>query len=139
VGGTNTDNDDNDSGRAIRLDLDSLTKDRLILALLAIIFGGSTSIGITNFLPPPEDLVRPDKYTATMAEKAQKAIGNYIDAEIEDVRGDLERHAAEVAKLNERVRDIERLCERRSVQIESMMRGFDHSHRSGQNGHLEPR
>jgi hypothetical protein len=63
---------DSGNGGNGRLVADQL-KDRMIMALIAIIFGGGTTIGYQNAFP---EAVRPDPWTGTMAKDAHEHMRN---------------------------------------------------------------
>ena len=60
MGGTGSNSDNGGTSGASNFSL----KDKVIAALLAVIFGGGSSVGILRWSPVSEDVVRPNKYTS---------------------------------------------------------------------------
>ena len=60
-------------------------KDKLIVALLAVIFGGSSSLGVLNWTPIAEEIVRPNKYTSLDGDRDKKEILGKVDENKEEV------------------------------------------------------
>ena len=48
-------------------------KDRVIAALLAVIFGGGTTLGVLRYAPVAEEVVRPFPYTSLDADKDKES------------------------------------------------------------------
>ena len=62
---------------------------------MALIFGGTSGAGLSQLIPPSQDVVRPDPWTGTQAKEAHQGIQRQLDSmhkEIGDVRALLHAH-----------------------------------------------
>lgn len=79
-------------------------KERLIVALMAVILGGGGAVGTLNIIPNKmlEDRARPDRFTGTMGKEMEAR----LQAQIIAIEGQVAELQSMVIRLEERAREM---------------------------------
>ena len=103
---------DGTGGNSVRGVISSLlSSDRLTLAFLAVVFGGSGGAALRNVIPPDPAITRPDPWTGTDARRSREEVDRKIESlhsQIEVVKGTLNAHLIRGEAGFQRLDDVTR-------------------------------